>query len=51
MKTYSISTEVNGTIIPLKLPLFTRQVAENHAKTLRELSPKSSIIVINKASE
>lgn len=51
MKTYSLATEVNGMVMHLDLPLFTRQTAENHAKTLREMSPASPIFVINKASE
>ena len=51
MRTYSLATEVNGIVMHLDLPLFTRQTAENHAKTLREMSPASPIFVINKAAE
>jgi hypothetical protein len=51
MKTYSLATEVNGIVMHLDLPLFTRQTAENHAKTLREISPASTIFVINKVAE
>jgi len=51
MKTYTLATEINDIVTWLNLPLFTLQAAENHAKTLRELSPSSKVFVLNTTAE
>jgi hypothetical protein len=48
MKTYTIATLVNDIVTPLVgLPLTSIRQAERHAATLRKMSPKSQIFVIN----
>ena len=51
MKTYTLATEVNDIVTWLNLPLFTLDVAEAHAKTLRLLSPTSKVYTINTTAE
>ena len=51
MKTYTLATQINDITTFLNLPLFTLQAAEGHAKTLRELSPSSTVFVVNTAAE
>jgi len=51
MKTYALATQINDITTLLNLPLFTLQVAKGHAKTLRELSPSSTVFVVNTTSE
>ena len=50
-KSYVLATEVNGVTAWLDLPLFTLGTAEGYAKKLRELSPASTVLVVNTASE
>ena len=50
-KSYVLATEVKGVTSWLDLPLFTLSTAEGYAKKLRELSPASTVLVVNTASE
>ena len=51
MNQFALATEVNGIVMRLALPTMTKPQAEQKAKTLRELSPKTPIYVVNKTSE
>ena len=51
-KTYIIATEINGTVVPIKgIPRCTSKVANDYAKRLRELSPRSPVMIINTEAE
>tara|TARA_R100000541_G_scaffold39887_1_gene47597 strand:+ start:551 stop:718 length:168 start_codon:yes stop_codon:yes gene_type:complete len=51
-KIYNIATEINGTIVPIKgIPKSSYEVANDYAKRLRELSPRSPIMLINTEAE
>ena len=51
MKTYILATMVNDILTNLDMPLTSIRQAERHAKTLREMSPRSQIFVINTKAE
>ena len=51
MNQFALATEVNGIVMRLALPTMTKLQAEQKAKVLRELSPKTPIYVVNKTSE
>ena len=50
MTQFAISTEVNGILMQLKLPLMSKEQADKHASTLRLLTD-SPIYVIKTKSE
>ena len=50
MTHFAISTEVNGILMQLKLPLMSKAQADKHASTLRSLSD-APIYVINTKAE
>ena len=47
MKSYTLATEVNGTITALNLPLMSMRQAQAHADKLRSLMPNVTVYVIN----
>ena len=49
-KTYQIATEINGTVIHLKIPRNTFNKANEQAIRLRQMSPRAIIMVINTES-
>ena len=51
-KTYILATEINGTVVPIKgISRCNSEVANEYAKRLRELSPRSPVMVINTEAE
>ena len=50
MKTYTLATERDGTIVALKIPPMPIRQAETHARNLRLLVPNVPVYVINMES-
>jgi Flp pilus assembly CpaE family ATPase len=47
MKSYTLATEVNGTITALDLPLMSMRQAKRHLDRLKALAPSAAIYIIN----
>jgi hypothetical protein len=47
MKSYTLATEVNGTITALDLPLMSMPQAKRHLDRLKALAPSATVYIIN----
>lgn len=47
MKSYTLATEVNGTITALNLPLMSMPQAKRHLDRLKAIAPAAAIYIIN----